>query len=146
MFVELYIDDNMCCGNQTAIDSFKEDVREHFKTKEKGIMNEYVGCQVRRKLDCIWMHQSELIIKIEKRFKKDFENTREYISRTGYLDNVKMPNEDYPTLDTAKKNRQRSGIGMLLYLIKFSRPDLSNSVRELSKAVLSYHKIGRASW
>jgi hypothetical protein len=28
-----------------------------------------------------------------------------------------------------------SGVGMLLYLIKYSRPDLSNAVRELSKCM-----------
>ena len=28
----------------------------------------------------------------------------------------------------------RSGVGILLFLVKFSRPDISNSVRELSKA------------
>ena len=34
--------------------------------------------------------------------------------------------------DTEQK-RYRSGVGMLLYLVKYSRPDISNAVRELSK-------------
>ena len=29
----------------------------------------------------------------------------------------------------------RSGVGMLLYLVKHSRPDIANSVRELSKVL-----------
>ena len=29
----------------------------------------------------------------------------------------------------------RRGVGLLLYLIKFSRPDISNAVRELSKVM-----------
>ena len=33
----------------------------------------------------------------------------------------------------SKRSKYRSGVGMLLYLIKYSRPDIANSVRELSK-------------
>ena len=29
----------------------------------------------------------------------------------------------------------RSGVGMLLYLVKYSRPDIANPVRELSKVL-----------
>ena len=29
----------------------------------------------------------------------------------------------------------RSGVGLMLYLVKFSWPDLSNAVRELSKVM-----------
>jgi hypothetical protein len=36
-------------------------------------------------------------------------------------------------LSTEEGTRYRSGVGMLLYLVKHSRPDISNSVRELSK-------------
>ena len=38
-------------------------------------------------------------------------------------------------LDQQKQKRYRSGVGIFLYLVKFSRPDISNSVRELSKAM-----------
>ena len=37
-------------------------------------------------------------------------------------------------IDSEKQTLYRSGIGILLFLVKFSRPDISNSVRELSKA------------
>jgi hypothetical protein len=36
-------------------------------------------------------------------------------------------------LDSNTQTRYRSGIGMLLYMVKFSRPYLANAVRELSK-------------
>jgi hypothetical protein len=37
----------------------------------------------------------------------------------------------FPIPESLQKN-YRSGVGMLLYLIKYSRPDISNAVRELS--------------
>jgi hypothetical protein len=36
-------------------------------------------------------------------------------------------------LDTKSQKKYRSGIGMLLYLTKYSGPDISNIVQELSK-------------
>ena len=38
-------------------------------------------------------------------------------------------------LSKEKQERYRSGIGMLLYLVKHSRPDIANAVRELSKVL-----------
>ena len=38
--------------------------------------------------------------------------------------------------DKTKHTKYRSGVGMLLFLVKYSRPDISNAVRELSKANL----------
>jgi hypothetical protein len=38
-------------------------------------------------------------------------------------------------VDAAMQLKYRSGVGMLLHLIKYSRPDLANVVRELSKCM-----------
>ena len=48
---------------------------------------------------------------------------------------AKEDDDDAIFLEPVKQKRYRSGVGMLLYLVKFSRPDISNSVRELSKAM-----------
>jgi hypothetical protein len=38
-------------------------------------------------------------------------------------------------LNTLEQQKYRSGVGMLFYLVKHSRPDLSNPVRELTKVM-----------
>jgi hypothetical protein len=38
--------------------------------------------------------------------------------------------DDADKVDTAMQTKYRSGVGILLYLIKYSRPDLANVVRE----------------
>jgi hypothetical protein len=47
---------------------------------------------------------------------------------------------DMKVFDNEHQTKYRSGVGMLLYLTKYSRPDISNIVRKLSKCVDS------ASW
>ena len=44
------------------------------------------------------------------------------------------PMEDIEKISMEDQRMYRSGIGMLLYLVKHSRPNLANATRELSKA------------
>jgi hypothetical protein len=48
---------------------------------------------------------------------------------------VVRPTSDEEKLNADDQLKYRSGVGSLLYLLKHSRPDLSNSVRELSKVM-----------
>ena len=45
-----------------------------------------------------------------------------------------MAKEDERIKDKSKHTKNISGIGMLLFLVQYSRPGISNAVRELSKA------------
>jgi hypothetical protein len=48
---------------------------------------------------------------------------------------IERPGDEDDKLDAIEKQKYRSGVGMLLYLVKHSRPDLSNEERELSKVM-----------
>ena len=135
----VYVDDNMCIGNRKAIDVFKDELKKYFSIKDEGKMEEYVGCSVYRKGNGnLVMHQPHLLKKIEREFGKEMESVRTYATPAGPGETViRMKENDDVSLqlEPEKQTRYRCGVGMLLYLIKFSRPDLSNSVRELSKAM-----------
>lgn len=55
--------------------------------------------------------------------------------QSGTIEHSKKPNEDEPKVTKDEQGLHRSGVGLLLYLVKFSRPDISNAVRELSKVM-----------
>ena len=46
---------------------------------------------------------------------------------------VVRPTINMERSETDMQSRYRSGVGMLFYLIKYSRPDIGNLMRELSK-------------
>ena len=48
---------------------------------------------------------------------------------------VRPEKKEDENIDNEMRTRYRSGVGMLLYLVKHSRPDIANSVRELSKVM-----------
>ena len=45
------------------------------------------------------------------------------------------PDKDDPVIAPEEQTKYRSGVGMLLYLVNHSRPDLSKAVRELTKVL-----------
>jgi hypothetical protein len=50
-------------------------------------------------------------------------------------ESVVCPKENEEIVSNADQKEFRSGVGMLLYLVKHSRPDISNAVRELAKVM-----------
>ncbi len=81
------------------------------------------------------MYQDDLINKIEKNFGEYTQKMQEYEMPAGSGEHIKRPDEDEPKIGPEEQRKYRSGVGMLLYLVKFSRPDISNAVRELSKVM-----------
>ena len=63
------------------------------------------------------------------------KNMQEYGMPAGSGEHIKRPDEGEPTLERSEQTVYRRGVGLLLYLVKFSRPDISNAVRELSKVM-----------
>jgi hypothetical protein len=45
------------------------------------------------------------------------------------------PEKGDPLLTPEQQTKYRTGVGMLLYLVKHSRPDMANAVRELTKVL-----------
>ena len=67
VMIAIYIDDTLCIGSKKAVDQLKIDVRKHFCTKEEEIMEEYVGCEVRRAGKyMLFICQSNLIHKLDR--------------------------------------------------------------------------------
>ena len=65
--------------------------------------------------------------------KIEIDNIREYKTPAIPHVGIEKPEEDEATVNEEKQDIYKYCVGTLLYLIKHSRPDLSNCVRELCK-------------
>ena len=79
------------------------------------------------------MHQSELLKKLERIFFKDIEKLTSREIPLGTNQRIIQPKNDVTLISKIDQTKYRSGIRMLLYLVKYSRPNLSNAIHELSK-------------
>ena len=98
------------------------------------MMDEYVGCQIKRvNKKCIIIYQSDLLNKLKRIFEEDIKDLKYREMPFGSNNRITRPKDGEKLISKEEQTRYRSGIGMLLYLVKYSIPDLSNAVRELSK-------------
>ena len=137
VIVFFYVDDNCCVVDREAVNEFKSDIAKYFKMTDEGEMTEFVGCSMKfddnRKR--VFMHQPDLISNLKRSFGEEVSKLRTYLTAAGTGEIIRKAKEGDVILGQEEITTYRSGVGMLLYLIKFSRPDLANSVRELSKVM-----------
>ena len=136
VFIVIYVDDCLLIGHSKAIEQTINDVKNHgFTLKIEGELDDYLSCEITFSRDNKkgWIHQPHLIKKIEKKFGPMVQGLQKY--KTPGTPGGSILRNPVSTVDAEKQKIYRSGVGMLLYLVKHSRPDIANAVRELSKAL-----------
>ena len=115
---------------QQTIDNLKS---EGFELKLDRSLDDYLSCKISfdREKKVGWIHQPHLITKLEKKFGELVKKLPVYktpgTSGHGILQNVNA------IVDKEKHAMYRSGVGMLLYLVKHTRPDIANAVRDYQR-------------
>ena len=98
-------------------------------------LSDYLSCKILFDKDKkkAWLGQPHLIKNIESKFGDMVRNLQTY--RTPGTPNQGIMRLKDVKIEVSKDEHSlyRSGVGMFLFLVKHSRPDLSNPVRELSK-------------
>ena len=124
-------------GDDEAIKKTVAQLRSKLSLKEVGQLKEYVGCTIlhRKGEKKLFMWQPDLVKRMEKIFHDDIKNLRTYKTPTAPGQIILRTDEKEEVVDKETHKQFRSGVGMLLYLIKFSRPDISNAVREIAKVM-----------
>ena len=135
VYLGLYVDDVLLIGDSKAIDAAIKDVKLKYSIKELGRMYEYVGCTIIPDTEKLYMIQPDLIKKMCISFKNQIENLQKYNTPSAPGECVIRPKEEDELISEDEQKSFRSGVGMLLYLVKHSRPDISNFVRELAKVM-----------
>ena len=131
-----WVDDLLSVGEASLVSREKERMKTEFDCDDQGLMEEYVGC----KIDIDWdrdkprlkFTQPVLLQSLEDEF--DIQNQQECRTPAEPGSVLRKPPEE-TLLDREAHSKYRSAVGKLLYLMRWSRPDILNPVRELSKFV-----------
>jgi hypothetical protein len=135
LLIIYYVDDGGIIGPKQEIDNILKVFSKDFTVKYLGEMKHAVGFHLiqKAKKDTIWVHQPKLLKNLKETF-GEMVKQRHILSTPGAPRTVAMrPQEDDPLIATEDQKMFRSGAGMLLYLVKHSRPDIAYTVRELPK-------------
>lgn len=136
-FVIIYVDDGAIFGTHRDIQRTLNALSNSFKVKDLGPLKHFVGCHViesSQTTEKLYIHQPKLIKHLEGDFGALIKRSeRIYKTPAGPKTVVMRPEPGDPLISKTDQTTYRSGVGMLLYLVKHSRPEISNAVRELSK-------------
>jgi hypothetical protein len=136
-FVIIYVDDGGIFGTDDDIKNTISALSETFKVKDLGPLKHFVGCHIIQppnEQNKIYIHQPKLIKHLNESFGPMVKHVnRVYKTPAGPKTVIMRPEPGDPLITSKEQTTYRSGVGMMLYLVKHSRPEISNAIRELSK-------------
>jgi hypothetical protein len=150
--IAIYVDDIFCCGTNEAIENLIQQLRKNDLTiKIDYDVSDYLSCEIvvsndKRK---IWLGQPHLIKNLRSKFGELVKGLTTYLTPGTPGQGIVRPTERDIKLNTYDHSMYRSGVGLLLFLVKHSRPDIANVTRELSKVLdgptqAAYKELKRA--
>jgi hypothetical protein len=106
-----------------------------FVVKDLGEMETFVGYKILNNKERVTVdiHQPKLIKRLKEEFGALVKSLKDFQTPAPPRSMVKRPDKEDILIPVEEKTKFRSGVGLLLYLVKHSRFDIANSVRELSQ-------------
>jgi len=127
-----WIDDLLILGKKSHVETTRLDILRRFDCDDVGELNEYVGCKIDRTHERIKVTQPVLIQSLIDEFDTD---PKAHPSTPAEPGQVLVKSSQ--VLNTEQQKTYRSGVGKLLHIMRWSRPDILNAVRELSKFMMA---------
>ena len=138
VYIAIYVDDNLLVGHPNAINEVIQDLRnEGLFLNVEDDLKDYLSCEIDflANKSSAWLGQPHLIKNLKNTFGERVKESREY-KTPGTPHKIQIRERDEEKIVSKDEQKLfRSGVGMLLYLVKHSRPDIANPVRELSKVL-----------
>jgi len=139
IIITVYVDDNFCVGHQEALKEFILDLEKHgLSVKVTTELKDYLSCNLAFSEDggTAWIGQPHLIQKLEEKFGYLVKDLQTYVTPgTPGIHIVRPTTKLNDAAVMARMPTYQSAVGTLLFLLKHSRPDLANPLRELSKVL-----------
>jgi uncharacterized protein YdaT len=140
VMIAIYVDDFLFVGNENLIkETIQGIVKWGLNVKIEDDLSDYLSCTTvfNKNKTKAWLGQPHMVRKIADKFGDMVQNLQTY--RTPGTPNqgiIRAPKGGIvEKVDPADHSLYRTGVGMLLFLVKHSRPDIANAVRELSKVL-----------
>ena len=137
VLIGLYVDDLLIIGNDVDIDEVIADIEKHFKVKVEENLKDYLSCEIRfdEKMKVAWIGQPHLIQKLKEKFEEETKDRGNFGTPGTPSFRIIRSSEMVDYVSKEEQSKYRTGVGMLLFLVKHTRPDIANCTRELSKVL-----------
>jgi hypothetical protein len=131
IIIGIYVDNRLIVGKEESIDCLIDELKKHeFNLKVERIMNEYLSCCIEESKDegKFTMIQPHLLTCLMKNFGEEIKGKRKFVTPGMKRLKLQRSTINMDVLESQFQTKDRSGVGILLYLTKYSQPDISNIV------------------
>ena len=130
-----WIDDNLVMGTKEAVEEAKQQLMKEFECSDEGELKEYVGCKLDIRRDSKGLSSIKFM---------------QPVLIQSYSDEFDIPSGKFPItpgkpgtqltkakpelqLSPKEQTKYRSGVGKALHMMRWSRPETYNAVRDLAR-------------
>ena len=125
----MYVDDLIICSKSSEeIDNLKSCLGTHYKMKDLGKLNKFLGVYVVQSNDTIFINQPSFIKSLL--VKLNFNNAKPVQTPVDISTKLEKASENFEMFDITQ---YQSVVGSLLYISTRTRPDISYAVNQVSK-------------
>jgi hypothetical protein len=128
-----WIDDCLVVGNKEGVKIGKQQMIDRFDCDIIGNMDEYVGCKLDRNFEERSMRITQPVLL--QSYNDEFDLTAEKQNPITPAEpgQILIPCEEKDGLKDELQSQYRKGVGKMLHMMRWSRPEVLNAVRELSR-------------
>jgi hypothetical protein len=127
--VGIYVDNCLIIAKESSVSKLLEEMKKHeVNLKIEKDLVEYLSCcTVETKNEAkLTMIQPHLLTCLTKHFGEEIKDIRKYLTPGTPGFRILKPTNNIEVLDDKHQSKYCSGVGMLLYLTKYSHLDISN--------------------
>ena len=138
IYVAIYVNDNLVIGTEEGIAKLENHLKaKGLKLKVQDDLCDYLSCDIKISPDnkSAILRQPHLITNLEEKMGATVKNMRSYLTPGTPGQSIWKATKGEEIVSLDQHATYRSVVGMLLYLVKHSRPDIANAVQELSKVL-----------
>jgi Reverse transcriptase (RNA-dependent DNA polymerase) len=138
VLIAVHVDDCYIIGTTTALENTVENIKKSgLNVTVQKNTKDYLSCEIvfDEKMEKAWFGQPHLVKKLSKVFGPLVTGMPTYKTPGTPGFNIVRPKEGDAKVTPSEQAIYRSAVGSLLQFIKYSRPDIANSVRELAKCM-----------
>ena len=126
-----WVDDCLCIGMENDVMKAKDELTKLFDCDDTGGFDEYVGCKIDIDRDNGTMKLTQPVLL--QSYVDEFELPTYEYETPGEPGKVLTKVEDGQGVCQSVQTKFRSGVGKLLHMMRWSRPEIWNAVREVSR-------------
>ena len=129
-----WVDDCLVAGPESVVTKEKAKMKQLFDCDDIGELQEYVGCKIvhDREARSVRFTQPVLL----QSFTDEFAMSGTKHETPAPAGEILRKGDEEDFVSTENMKKYRSGTGKLLHLTKWSRPDIQNAVRELTRFMM----------